>query len=127
LETNRGNPISLCILYILIAQKLELPICGVNLPNLFLCTYKSKDHQFYINAFNKGLIFSKSDIENYVHQLHLNPIDLFFEPCNNEDIVKRVLRNLIISFEKIGDHQKSDEVKQLLKAIDVDYDLNQGY
>lgn len=127
LETNRGNPISLCILYILISQKLELPIYGVNLPNLFICTYKTKDHQFYINAFNKGLIFSKSDIENYVQQLHLNPIDLFFEPCKNEDIVKRVLRNLIISFDKIGDHQKSDEVNQLLKAIDSDYTLNQDY
>lgn len=127
METKRGNPISLCILYILIAQKLELPVRGVNLPNLFMCTYKTEEHQFYINAFNKGLIFSKSDIENYVDQLHLNPIDLFFEPCQNEDIVKRILRNLIISFDKIGDHHKSDEVKQLLQAIDSDYTLNQDH
>ena len=121
LETKRGNPISLCILYILIAQKLELPIYGVNLPNLFICTYKTEDRQFYINAFNKGLIFSRSDIENYIQQLHLNEEDIFFQPCTNEDIIKRSLRNLIVSFEKIGDHQKSDEVKQLLKAIDPDY------
>lgn len=121
LETRRGNPISLCILYILVAQKLNLPIYGVNLPNLFICTYKSEDRQFYINAFNKGLIFSLSDIENYVQQLHLNQEDIFFQPCTNEDIIKRILRNLIVSFEKIGDHQRSDEVKQLLKAIDNDY------
>jgi hypothetical protein len=92
-----------------------------------MCTYKTKEHQFYINAFNKGLIFSKSDIENYVQQLHLNPVDLFFEPCQNVDIIKRILRNLIISFDKIGDHQKSDEIKQLLKAIDGDHDLNQDH
>jgi regulator of sirC expression with transglutaminase-like and TPR domain len=121
LETRRGNPISLCILYILIAQKLNLPIYGVNLPNLFICTYKTTDKQFYINAFNKGLIFSRSDIENYVQQLHLNQEEIFFQPCTNEDIIKRSLRNLIVSFEKIGDHQRSDEVKQLLKAIDNDY------
>lgn len=124
LETRRGNPISLCILYILIAQKLNLPIYGVNLPNLFICTYKSADRQFYINAFNKGLIFSHSDIENYIQQLHLNQDDIFFEPCKNEDIIKRILRNLIVSFEKLGDHQRSDEVKQLLKAIDEDYTTN---
>lgn len=120
LETKRGNPISLCILYILIAQKLEMPVYGVNLPNLFVCTYKSEQQQFYINAFNKGLIFSRSDIENYIQQLHLNEEDIFFEPCSNEDIIKRILRNLIVSFEKIGDHQRSDEVKQLLKTIDED-------
>ena len=112
-------------MYILIAQKLELPISGVNLPNLFICTYKTEHQQFYINAFNKGLIFSKSDIENYVEQLNLNHNDIFFEPCNNEDIIKRVLRNLTIAFEKLEDHQKSDEVKQLLKAIGTDFELNQ--
>ncbi len=121
LETRRGNPISLCILYILIAQKLELPISGVNLPNLFICTYKTDQRQFYINAFNKGLIFSKSDIENYIQQLHLNQDDIFFQPCSNDEIIKRSLRNLIVSFEKLGDHFRSDEVKQLLKAIDPDY------
>jgi len=121
LESRKGNPISLCILYILIAQKLELPIYGVNLPNLFICTYKTKGRQFYINAFNKGLIFSRSDIENYIQQLHLNEEDIFFQPCSNEEIIKRSLRNLIVSFEKLGDHPRSDEVKQLLKAIDPDY------
>lgn len=120
LETKRGNPISLCILYLLVTQKLELPIYGVNLPNLFICTYKNGEHQFYINAFNKGLIFSRSDIENYVKQLHINPEDIFFEPCDNADIIQRVLRNLIVSFDKIGEHQKSDEVKELLKSINGD-------
>ena len=104
----------------LIAQKLGLPVFGVNLPNLFICTYKTDDQQFYINAFNKGLIFSRSDIENYVQQLHLNPMDIFFEPCSNGDIVRRILRNLIVSFEKMGEHHKSDEVKQLLQSIDGD-------
>ncbi len=122
LETRQGNPISLCLIYMLIARKLGMPIHGVNLPNLFICTYKSPDRQFYINAFNKGLIFSRSDIENYLQQLHLNPADIFFEPCSNADIIKRILRNLIISFEKLNEHHKSDEVKQLLKTIDPDFE-----
>jgi regulator of sirC expression with transglutaminase-like and TPR domain len=122
LETRQGNPISLCLIYMLIARKLGMPVHGVNLPNLFICTYKSSDRQFYINAFNKGLIFSRSDIENYLQQLHLNPADIFFEPCSHADIIKRILRNLIISFEKQNEHLKSDEVKQLLKTIDPDFE-----
>jgi regulator of sirC expression with transglutaminase-like and TPR domain len=120
LETKKGNPISLCVVYLLIAQKLELPIYGVNLPNLFICTYKTHNLQFYINAFNKGLIFSRSDIDNYIQQLHLNAADMYFEPCQNVEIVRRVLRNLIISFEKVGDHYKSDEIKQLIRHIGAD-------
>lgn len=115
LETKKGNPISLCAIYLLVAQKLGLPVYGVNLPNLFVLTYKSKDISFYINAFNKGLIFSKQDIINYLDHLKIEHRPEFFEPCNNIDIIARSLRNLMVAFEKLGELQKVEEVKQLLE------------
>jgi regulator of sirC expression with transglutaminase-like and TPR domain len=117
LETRKGNPISLCVVYMLVAQKLKMPIYGVNLPNLFILTYKGRDSQFYINAFNRGLIFSRTDIDNYIHHLNINSMEMFYEPCPNIDIVKRVLRNLIISFEKLNENAKVDEIKILLNSI----------
>jgi regulator of sirC expression with transglutaminase-like and TPR domain len=123
LETHKGNPITLCIIYMLVAQKLKMPVSGVNLPNLFIVTYKDEKNQFYINAFNKGLIFSKQDIENYIHELRLTPQDSFFEPCSNLEIVRRVFRNLIMSFDKMGEHEKAEEVKELLLLIADGADL----
>ena len=117
LDSKRGNPISLCVIYMLIAQKLKMPVFGVNLPNLFICTYKSKQLQFYINAFNRGLLFSRADLDKYVTNLQITPLDIFYEPCGNLDIIKRVLRNLIVSYEKLGDHYKVDEVKILLNEV----------
>ncbi len=116
-ESKKGNPISLCVIYMLVARKLGIPVSGVNLPNLFILTYKDEQIQFYINAFNKGIIFSRADLENYVAHLNINPIDIFFEPCNHLDIIKRVFRNLVVSFEKIGDYQKVEEIKTLLNSI----------
>ncbi len=116
-ESKKGNPISLCAIYMQVAQKLGMPVFGVNLPNLFILTYKEEQTQFYINAFNKGIIFSRADLENYVSHLNINPIDIFFEPCNHLDIIKRVFRNLVVSFEKIGDYQKVEEIKTLLNSI----------
>lgn len=124
LETKKGNPITLCVIYLLVAQKLKLPVHGVNLPNLFVLTYKDERHaQFYINAFNKGLIFSKQDIENYIGELHLTPQTSFFEPCSNLEIIRRVFRNLIMSFDKMGEHAKAEEVKELLLLIADSSDL----
>jgi regulator of sirC expression with transglutaminase-like and TPR domain len=124
LETRKGNPITLCVIYMLVAQKLKLPVQGVNLPNLFILTYKDdQNNQFYINAFNRGLIFSRQDIENYIHELHLVPQNSFFEACTSLDIVRRALRNLIMSFEKIGEHAKAEEVKVLLVEISDGGDL----
>jgi regulator of sirC expression with transglutaminase-like and TPR domain len=115
LENKKGNPISLCAIYLLVAKKLGLPIYGVNLPNLFVLTYKSSDASFYINAFNKGLIFSRKDIVNYLEHLNIESREVFFEPCSNLDIITRVLRNLIVSFEKLGEFDKSSEIKELLE------------
>lgn len=123
LETHKGNPITLCVIYMLVAQKLKLPVYGVNLPNLFIVTYKDQNHTFYINAFNKGLIFTRQDLENYIGELHLVPQASFFEPCNNLEIMRRALRNLIMSFEKMGEHAKAEEVKLLLVEISDGGDL----
>jgi len=123
LESRKGNPISLCVIYMLVAQKLKMPVYGVNLPNLFILTYKDDQHQFYINAFNRGLIFSRQDITNYIHELRLVPQDSFYEPCDHVEIIRRVLRNLIMSFEKIGEHAKAEEVKLLLIEISDGGDL----
>jgi regulator of sirC expression with transglutaminase-like and TPR domain len=117
LETKRGNPLTLCVIYMTIAQKLNLPIYGVNLPNLFVLTYKQDSIQFYINVYNKGLMLSKTDIDNYILQLNLNPVAIFYEPCSNLDIVKRALRNLALSFEKLNEAEKAMEVNKLLDAI----------
>mgnify|MGYP003148769582 CR=1 FL=1 len=124
LESKKGNPISLSVVYMLVAEKLGLPIYGVNLPNLFIITYKSEEVQFYVNAFNRGLIFSKKDIDNYLANLNLTPKPIYYEPCSNEDVIKRVLRNLIMAFEKLGEHHKSEEVKELLIEVSggIDFD-----
>jgi regulator of sirC expression with transglutaminase-like and TPR domain len=123
LQTHKGNPITLCVIYLLVAQKLKLPVQGVNLPNLFILTYKDTQTQFYINAFNRGLIFTKQDIENYINELHLVPQNSFFEACTGLDIIRRTLRNLVMSFEKIGEHAKAEEVKVLLVEISDGGDL----
>ena len=117
LETRRGNPISLCVIYMLIAQKLGLPVYGVNLPSLFVLTYKQGPTQFYINVFNRGLVFSRSDIDHYIGQLNLKQNDMFYQPCSHVDIVRRVLRNLMLAFEKNGDAARVQEVERIMDAI----------
>jgi regulator of sirC expression with transglutaminase-like and TPR domain len=118
METKKGNPISLSALYLLIAQKLEMPVYGVNLPNMFILTYKTEEEQFYINAFNRGLIFSREDVDSYITQINLAPRPIFYEPCSHTDIVIRSLRNLSIAFEKLDDHAKAEEVKELLQLME---------
>lgn len=123
IDTKKGNPISLCAIYLLVAKKLGIPVYGVNLPNLFVLTYKSADTTFYINAFNKGMVFTKKDIESYLEHINIEPQDVFFEPCSNLDIIVRTFRNLIVAFEKLGEMEKVEEIKTLLSIVDEQNEL----
>lgn len=122
LQSKKGNQISLAVIYSIIAQKLDIPIYGVNLPQHFILAYtdeqKKKDYQngilFYINAFNKGFMFGRNEVDSFLKQLKVKPDTQYYEPCNNVDIIKRVLRNLISSYEKLAAADKVKEVNELL-------------
>jgi len=125
IETHKGNQISLAIIYSIIAQKLDIPIYGVNLPQHFILAYIDETKLdevengvlFYINTFNKGFIFGRRDVDQFLKQLNLKFDAQFYEPCSNADIIRRVLRNLISSYERSGAPDKVDELNEMLEIL----------
>lgn len=123
LESRRGNPLTLCVIYLLLARRLGMPLHGVNLPNLFILTWKppggagTGHAQFYVNAYNRGLLLTREDIATYVQQLGLPESDIYFEPCSNLDIVRRAFRNLSLSYDKLNEPEKAGEVNLLLDVL----------
>jgi len=125
LETKKGNHSLLAIIYSIIAQKLDIPVYGVNLPQHFILAYMDESRQsefeggilFYINAFNKGLIFGRRDVDMFLKQLNVKPDKQFYEPCSNTEIIKRVLRNLISAYEHLGSTEKVAELNELLEIL----------
>ncbi len=130
LESKKGNPLSLSILYTIIAQGLNIPIFGVNLPEHFILAYVEESSHlpilagnpspkviFYINPFSKGSAFSYKEIDSFLKQLKLNPDKMYYEPCSNIDMISRLIRNLIFSFEKLGYPDKSKEMQLLLSCV----------
>lgn len=126
LETKKGNQILLASIYSIIAQKLDIPVYGVNLPQHFILAYMDESQKsemeggvlFYINAFNKGFIFGRRDVDMFLKQLNLNFDKQFYEPCSNTDIVRRILRNLISSYEHLGSPDKVNELNELLSILE---------
>jgi regulator of sirC expression with transglutaminase-like and TPR domain len=125
LDTKRGNQISLAIIYATIAQKLDIPVYGVNLPQHFILAYVDESMEtefeggilFYINAFNKGFIFGRRDVDMFLKQLNLRAEKQFYEPCSNADIVRRIIRNLISAYEHLGSSEKVNELNELLEIV----------
>ncbi len=124
LESKKGNQISLAIIYATLAQKLDIPVYGVNLPQHFILGYIDENNAekeygvlFYINAFNKGAIFGKHDVDQFLRQLNLEPQPGFYSPCSNTEIIRRVIRNLISAYENLSAIDKVEELKELQEIL----------
>ena len=129
LETKKGNPLSIGILYIIIARALKLPVFGVDLPNHFVLAYLEHSHDddqtipdgdhalFYINPFNRGTLFTHNEIEAYIRQMKLPHNENYFRPCDNVTIIKRVFGELINLHEGLGNTVKAEELKKLASAL----------
>lgn len=126
METKKGNPITLAIIYSTIAQRLNIPIYGVNLPKNFIVAYKnefseSDDPQnqilFYINPFNKGSILGKKEIDYFIKQQKLKPQKEYYLPCSNVEIMQRLINNLIYSYDKLGYPDKIKELSILYRTL----------
>lgn len=130
LETKKGNPLLLSVIYMKLAQMLDLPVYGVNLPEHFILAYLDENDilrevtnnptsnvLFYINPFSRGTIFNKLEIDNFLKKLNVEPDDHFYQPCSNIEIIKRMIRNLTYSYQKLGDTEKVSELERMMDAL----------
>lgn len=128
IETRKGNPLTLCIVYIIIAQSLGIPIYGVNLPEHFILAYTDAETSslynqsvapqnpkilFYINPFSKGSIFSKREIDSFLQQLGIEKKPQYYFPCTTIEILIRMLNNLMFAYKNMGYENKVDELMKL--------------
>lgn len=126
IESRKGNPLSLSIIYSVIAQSLGIPVYGVNLPNHFILAYIDEDGinqftkaennngiLFYINPFSKGSLFDENEIHDFLKNLNLPASREYFEPCSNTSVIRRMLTNLISAFQQAGNAERVRELTEL--------------
>ena len=127
LESKKGTPLSIGIIYSILCQGLDIPVYGVNLPHHFVLAYQDNENQaimnneigepgilFYINPFNEGSIFGKMDVHEFLIQNKIEPNVSHFVPCDNTEIIKRMINNIIVAFEKLKKIEKMEKFKTLL-------------
>ncbi len=125
-----GGPVSLAILYIIIARKLGMSVYGVNLPRNFLvaCVNKPQNstdtislsnHEvsFYVNPHQNGAVLTKREIETFLHQQKIQVVPQFFTPCEDTTAIQRLLLNLFMACRKNKDVKKVKEIKKFLRLF----------
>jgi len=90
LDRRIGNPITLSLLYLLLARRLRLPMVGIGLPGHFLCRFQSSRVEIYIDPFHGGRVLTKADCVKLVMQLQHRFDDGFLAPVSARRILLRM-------------------------------------
>ncbi|MCT4637324.1 MAG: transglutaminase-like domain-containing protein [Bacteroidales bacterium] len=123
LSTKSGNSISLGLIYQMVANKLNIPVYGINLPKNYILGYKDKSYTgidvlFYINPDNKGSVFSKDEITLYLEKNKIESRSYYFSPTSNISVIHNLLRELYNSYNDEGNKDKANDIKQIVTEVE---------
>jgi len=117
LDRRTGNPASLCLVYLLIAKRLRLPMVGIGLPGYFLCRFQTVRDEIYIDAFNGGRLLGKADCVRYAVQIHNRVDEGYLAPVSPRRLLLRLCANLFQIYSQAQKTDQIDRVQQYLVAL----------
>ena len=129
IETKRGNAISLGVIYIILAQQLELPVYGVNLYRHFVLAYQknfvfdydmnnARETIFYMNPANKGVPFQLREIKEYLKSMQVEEKESFLNPASTKNVIKEMLYYLKYYHLAKNSEKAVDEISGLLDLFE---------
>ena len=105
LQTKRGLPITLSLIYKVVAERLGLRAWGVGLPGHFLCGVEVDEKLMLVDPFTGGRILTKDEAHERM-QAMLGPdaewSDELILPISNRHWLTRMLQNLLHTFGNSG-------------------------
>jgi regulator of sirC expression with transglutaminase-like and TPR domain len=116
LDKRIGIPISLSVIYLLLAQRLRLPIYGVGFPTHYLVKYQSADEELFIDPFNGGKILSRGDCTRFLDEIGMLFRPEFLEATSNRLTITRMMNNLAQIYRQI-DPDISVELEAAISAL----------
>lgn len=119
IEEKLGNPILLSVIYILITNRLGLPVKGVNMPAHFLVQYTDSLDPIYVDPFNEGELITKTDCKERITALNLSWSESYLSNPTNKQIVSRIIQNLINIYHNKGEIELKELLEDYIKALKI--------
>ncbi|WAL60677.1 SirB1 family protein [Thermocoleostomius sinensis] len=97
LDRHTGIPITLSLIYLEVAKRIDFPMVGIGMPGHFLIRPAIGDMQIFVDPFNRGEVLFAEDCQERLKQLFGEPIALrpeFLEAVDARYFLLRMLTNL---------------------------------
>lgn len=104
LQTRRGIPISLCIIYLLVARRCSVAIAPIGLPGRFMLGHGTEGPEgWFLDCYDGGVFRTRTEVKLILLQNGLPATDDFLLPVDAAETLCRCCRNLCSQLEAVGD------------------------
>jgi regulator of sirC expression with transglutaminase-like and TPR domain len=122
LERRLGIPISLSIIYLLVAQRVGLELEPVGVPGHFLVGGYEPGGPFFIDAFNGGAQLTPDDVFERVRALEQTPQLADLAPTPVREVLCRACRNLVNHYAAADDEAHARLFADFVSEFDATYE-----
>jgi regulator of sirC expression with transglutaminase-like and TPR domain len=107
IRTRQGLPITLSLVYKLVAERLGLRVHGVGLPGHFMCSVETDCGPMLVDAFSGGRILTQDEAQEVVQERFGEEVEWneeFLQPVSHLHWLTRILQNLLHVFSGAGQY-----------------------
>lgn len=128
LEAKRGNQVSNGILYLVLAELLDIPVKAIQVPKQFVLAYFKPGYsdenlqdpqdkiEFYIDP-TSGQVFTQKDVQSYFKRISVESSPSFFKPQNNKSVIRYLLEESSKCFTDQKNSYKQQELLDLANLL----------
>jgi regulator of sirC expression with transglutaminase-like and TPR domain len=129
LQAKRGNQVSNGVLYLILSELLDIPVRAIHLPKQFVIAYFKPGYseenlpdpyhkiEFFIDPAS-GQVFTHQDVESYFKRIAVHPVNSFFKPQMNKQVIIQLLEEFSKCFDSDKERYKQKELMQLASILD---------
>lgn len=120
IERRVGIPITLALVYLEIAKRIDFPMEGVGLPGHFLIRPAISDMEIFVDAFNRGEVLFAQDCQDKLNQMFQQSVTLrpeFLATVSKRQFLARMLTNLKYIYLRKQEVEKSLSVVERILLL----------
>ncbi len=118
LARRTGIPLTLALVYLEMAARIELPMVGIGMPGHFVVRPIFEESELFVDAFNRGEILFEEDCRQKLTQIYQQEILILppelVQPVTKRQFLQRMLNNLLQIYWQQEDVDRALVIKDLL-------------
>lgn len=117
IDTRRGIPVSLSVLYLLLGKRLGLPVYGVAAPGHFLVGFQIGAHACFVDPYHRGRVLDLSEVRRLLMRSGYEFRKEFVAKASTRDILVRMMRNLIAIYDRTRQIDRAEMLAGLIEIL----------